>query len=171
MQTLELLRRAVPSALFTVVLLAAAVLPACEPYQVSDRSMNFNGSLEDLDNRQILLNAVRASKRYPPYYTAVGAITSTGELDGSQVNFSLPFGPISHTNNSAAPMIKVGTGITMTTNPLDTQDFYEGYMQPVKPDLIGYYLNYGWPTQLVLHTFIRERSSCRKNSSHRFRSG
>lgn len=152
----EQLRYAVPLLLFGVLLSLIAGLAACTPYQVSDRSMNFNDALQDLDNRQVLLNAVRASKRYPPYYTAVNQISSTGELDGSQVNFSLPFGPISHNNNSVSPMIKVGTGITMQTNPLDTQDFYEGYMQPVKPDLVGYYLNYGWPRQLVVHTFVRE---------------
>jgi hypothetical protein len=152
----KMLCRAVALALFGVLLLVVAGLGACTPYQVSDRSMSFNDSLGDLDNRQVLLNAVRASKRYPPYYTAVGGITSTGELDGSQINFSLPFGPISHSNNSASPMIKVGTGITMTTNPLDTQDFYEGYMQPIKTDLVGYYLDYGWPTQVIIHAFLRE---------------
>jgi len=152
----EPLRRGFCLALFGTLLLVTAGLGACSPYQVSDRSMDFNASLQDLDNRQVLLNAVRAYKRYPPYFTSVNQISSTGELDGSQINFTLPFGPVSHNVNSAGPMIKVGTGITMQTNPLDTQDFYEGYMAPVKTDLIGYYLDYGWPRQLILHTFLRE---------------
>jgi hypothetical protein len=152
----EPLRRTVPLLLFGMLLSVVAGLAACEPYQVSDRSVNFNDALQDFDNRQVLLNAVRASKRYPPYYTAVNQITSVGELDGSQVNFSLPFGPVSHNVDSVSPMIKVGTGITLQTNPLDTQDFYEGYMQQVKIDLIGNYLDYGWPTQLIVHTFLRE---------------
>ncbi len=145
-----------PRVLSHVLPLVVALLAACTPYQVSDRSMYFNASLQDFDNRQVLLNAVRASKRYPPYYTAVNQISSTGELDGSQVNFSLPFGPVSHNVNSVSPMIKVGTGITVQTNPLDTQDFYQGYMTPVKTDLIGDYLAYGWPRQVVVHAFMRE---------------
>jgi hypothetical protein len=141
---------------FGILLLLSTGVVACTSYQLSDRSINFNDALQDLDNRQVLLNAVRASKRYPPYFTSISQINATGELDGSQLNLTVPFGPVGHNAFSAGPMIKAGTGLTVSTNPLDTQDFYEGYMAPVKTSQIGYYLDYGWPPQLIYHTFFRE---------------
>jgi hypothetical protein len=148
-------RRVAAMAGATLVVIAVAALGGCSPYQISDRSVDFNSSLQDLDNRQVLLNAVRASKRYPPYFTSVNQISSSGELDGSQVNFTLPFGPQNHNIYNAAPMIKFQTGITMQTNPLDTQEFYEGYMTPTKISLVGYYIDQGWPYQLIYHAFIQ----------------
>lgn len=139
---------------FVLTALAFA-LAACAPYQISDRSIDFNTSLQDLDNRQVLLNAVRASKRYPPYYTSASQISSSGELDGSQIQFTVPFGPLGHHNYQAQPLVKATSGISVTTLPLDTQEFYDGYMAPVKMSLIYNYLSFGWPKQLIYHAFIQ----------------
>jgi hypothetical protein len=143
-------------ATLTAAALTVTLLSTCTPYQISDRSVSFNDSLEDFDNRQVLLNAVRSSKNYPPYFTSVSQITSSGELDGSQINFTIPFGPIGHNAFSAAPMIKVSTGISVATLPLDTQDFYEGYMAYVKLSLMQTYFYSGWNYPLLYHAFFQE---------------
>lgn len=136
------------------LIVIAAALSACTSYQLSDRSVNFNAALQDLDNRQVLLNAVRSSKNYPTYFTSITQVNSTGELDGSQLNLTLPFGPLGQNNYSAGPMFKVSTGLTVSTNPLDTQDFYEGYMAYVKLSLMQTYFYSGWNYPLLYDAFF-----------------
>ena len=38
---------------------------------------------------------------------------------------------------------------------LNSQEFMRGITQPVPPSTMLYYLDQGWPQQLVLHMFVR----------------
>ena len=129
---------------------------ACTQFELSDRQMKFNNALQDADNRQVLLNAARASKQYPLYFTAVGTVTSTGLADGSSVGFTIPFGPQNHNIYSMTPSIKLQEGLTVATAPLDTQEFFQGFLSPIKAQLVAYYQNYGWTNDRNYHVFLEE---------------
>ncbi len=139
-----------------VLLTAAAVcIAGCAKYELSDRQVAFNNALEDADNRQILLNALRASRRYPLFFTAVGQITSMGVLDGSSVSVNIPFG-VPHNLYSVNPILRLQEGLTIATSPLNTQEFFQGFLAPVDPILFAYYLDNGWNQELIYYNFIRE---------------
>jgi hypothetical protein len=139
-----------------VVLLCSLTIAACTKYELDDRLLEFNSALLDNDNRQLLLNAVRSSKRYPVMFTAVGSVNSSGVFDGSTLGLTIPFGPINKSSFSANPSLKFQEGLTVATAPLDTQEFFEGFMGEVPLSLVAYYLANGWPPELVYYTFIRE---------------
>lgn len=137
-----------------VVLLS--LVAACSKYELSDRQLAFNDALQDADNRQILLNALRASRRYPLFFTAVGQISSTGVLDGSSISVNIPFG-VPHGNiYTVNPDLRVQEGLTIATSPLNTQEFFRGFLAPVDPVLFAYYLDNGWNDELIYYAFIRE---------------
>lgn len=137
-------------------LLALGLMAACEQYELSDRAIRMNAALGDAANRQVLLNAARSSKRYPILFTAVTQINSTGYGDGSQIGFTIPFGPGSSKSYSFAPTLKVQEGLTVQSTPLDTQEFYQGILAPVPTETVGYYLANGWNPQLIYYALLNE---------------
>lgn len=123
---------------------------------MSERPLSFNEALLDLEHRQVLLNALRAQRGEDYFFTAAGQITSTGLGDGSTLGFTLPFGGASKPSYSATPSIKLGEGLSVTTTPLDTQEFREGFHATTKLSLVDYYLKSGWSRDLIFYSFIRE---------------
>jgi hypothetical protein len=131
------------------------LITSCTRQELSDRQIQFNVALQDQDNRQVLLNAVRASKRYPMYFTQTGTISSSGIADQSSIGLTLPFG-VHNGQYSVAPNLKLQEGLLIASNGLDTQEFFQGFLAPAKLSLVNYYLSYGWPQDLILYSFIRE---------------
>jgi len=133
-----------------------AILAGCEQFEISDRTMKINDAVQNADTRQVLVNIVRASKQYPLIFTATSQIVSSGIADGSSVGFTIPFGPKNGNVYSASPSFKLQEGLSVTTAPLDTQEFEEGFMQPLAVSTLGYYLDNGWTPQILLHAFVQQ---------------
>lgn len=140
----------------SVLLSLLAILAGCEQFEISDRTMKINDAVQNADTRQVLVNIVRASKQYPLIFTATSQILSSGIADSSTLGLTIPFGPKNGNVYSASPSLKLQEGLSVTTVPLDTQEFEEGFLQPLSVSTVGYYLANGWSPQIILHAFVQE---------------
>ena len=138
-----------------VVLVATALtLGACSQYGVANRSISVNKGLETANNRMLLLNAVRASKRYPMAFSAINFVSTSDPLSGS-VGLSVPFGGDAASRFIVTPNISLDSGITMQITPMDKQEFTRGITTPTSLETLNYYLRQGWPEEMLFLMFVR----------------
>ena len=138
-----------------VVLVATALtLGACSQYGVANRAISVNKGLESANNRMLLLNAVRASKRYPMVFSEVTKIDTSDPVSGS-IGLNVPFGGDAASTFVLTPSIDLDSGTQMSIAPLDKQKFTRGITTPTSLKTLNYYLRQGWPPEMLFHMFIR----------------
>jgi hypothetical protein len=138
-------------------LVMSMMLGGCaSPPQIADQAIKANLSVEQAHNQILLLNVVRAYHRRPLYFTGFTGIN--GPIGTGRPSFSLatPFGPDFKTN-----IYTLTTGFapdvpSFQTGIYDGQEFIRGLMTPISPKLAQFFLDQGWPQELILHLFVRE---------------
>jgi hypothetical protein len=144
-----------------VVVLASYVVSACA-YAPTERIVNnandYNLAVERTNNQMLLLNILRASQRRPMYFTAVSTLRGSITTEFRSGDITIPFGP---GPDPAGKRYQAAPGVTFQTNPqfdvgvLDSERFYRGLLSAVSPDLARYYIDQGWPPELLIHLLIR----------------
>jgi hypothetical protein len=137
------------------LLVAALAASACgfRPGLTSD-AVSYNRSVEDVSNKTLLHNVLRAADREPLHFTELAKITGTIAATFG-VNFEFPFdGPLDEF--SSAPSTSLRVGPTYDVAPLNAKEFMSGIMTPASPELFAYYWDQGWPEEMLLYLFVRE---------------
>jgi hypothetical protein len=136
-------------------LAGAAVLASCTfAKPLAQDALSFNKSLAVAANRQLLLNALRASRKHAMFFTAVPQVTQVRE---SSLTASMPV-PL---DKDFADAYKLTTGLATSAKPamtigvLDGERFMRGIMTPVKMELFRYYWEEGWNKETLLLLFVR----------------
>lgn len=181
--------------LLSTSLVLATLLTGCATTpitRVTPSAINYNKVVEDTNNELILMNIVRASKRQPLYFTRLGAISRTDQMMvGLSLSGSLPqrgtssltssetINPtgltsmIGQTVGRAVDTLTPGASASFRSTPqfnieiLDTQEFYQGILEPLDLTAFYQYVRQGWnPNQLALLTVesIIFKSSNGKNT-------
>lgn len=104
----------------------------------------------------LLLNILRASKKQPTYFTALTTVRGDATLAVGTGSVAVPFGGGGDEKYGINPNAALTIKPSFDMAVLDTHDFYRGYMQPVSPETLAFYLEQGWPAQMVLALFVRE---------------
>ena len=140
-----------------VLLLGVFVLISCAAVdEFSPRAITYNLASERAQNQAVLLNVVRSYLRRPMQFTTVQSITGTASESGN-IQLTLPFG--SHTSMSPNSLQLTGTasgGPSFAVAVLDTQEFYQGITQPIKPQIIDFLLGEGYPKSLIFYLLTNE---------------
>src|SRR6266850_1441639 len=158
------------------------------------RAVDYNKEAEQAQEEVLLLNIVRASLRRPMQFTSLTSITGNASMTGSlnagaagtrQTPYISLFplssagqGVLSQSTNSAISRLGVQTlsgnvamtgGATFTVPVLDTQEFYQGILTPIPLQAFDYYLQQGFPPQVLFDLFVLkievtrlDDGSCRK---------
>lgn len=134
---------------------ALLTLGACTEYLIADRAIDFNIALESANNRQILLNAVRASKRHPMIFSEPTIVRAKDPVTGG-ATLTLPFGGGTNERFALSPSVSLGSGISLEYKPLNSQEFFRGITTTVKMKTVDYYLDQGWPAEMILLMLVRE---------------
>jgi len=141
--------------IFGCVLAIALLLSGCAtPSQVGDQAVTANAGQEQAHNKTLLLNVVRAYHRMPMHFSKVSAVRLPLGLGNPTFTLPTPFGP-DFTTQIYGLSTQLGIQQGLDTIPLDSQEFMQGITTPVSPSLMLYYLDQGWPQQLILHMFVR----------------
>ena len=122
--------------------------------QFSDRALSYNIEAELAQVSGILLNVIRASLRRPMEFTTVQTVQSSSGARGS-AGLGLPFGrnPGSNTLNLSG---EVSAELSQfATAVLDTQEFYNGILQPVAPSYINLLLKQGYSRSLIFYLVVK----------------
>ena len=140
-----------------ILLLGFSVLASCAAVdEFSPRAITYNLASERAQNQALLLNVVRSYLRRPMQFTTVQSITGTASESGN-IQLTLPFG--SHTSMNPNSLQLTGTasgGPSFAVAVLDTQEFYQGITQPIKPQIIDYLLGEGYPKSLIFYLLTNE---------------
>jgi hypothetical protein len=147
--------------------------------QYSSRAVTYNLQAEEALAQGLLLNIVRASRRWPMQFTTIGTITGTASASGTatggyanthQMPFISLFGSpspaaVAAATNSAISRIVGATGgasgtisggQTFGIPVLDTQEFYQGVMAPVSGQLFDFYIQQEYPRDEIFTLFVEK---------------
>lgn len=137
----------------TFALTAALALSGCASVDgFADHAVRTNIEVERTQNEILLLNIVRSSKRHPPVYTTLQSVTGNAR-PSAEMSLAIPFGPGAGAN-SLGLGLKGHDGPSVTAGPLDTQEFYQGIMTPIKPAIIDFYVQQGYTKSLLFNLFF-----------------
>lgn len=119
-----------------------------------DRAVAFNNAVATSTNELLLLNALRARDRLPTYYTRVASDSASTTIQPT-ASLAVPFGPGAVKKGFASQFnIGMATQSQLSLQNLDDQKFMRGVLTPVPVDVLSFYLQQGWPPELVLMTMV-----------------
>ena len=119
--------------------------------------MEHNRAIEQAADEIVLLNIVRTQHDRPVVYTQFSGVTESFS-NSAGVSLSLPFGADAGSYYNAGLSAGPSQYATLSTAPLDDVDYYQGVMRPVKIGLLGYYLDNGWPADLLMALTVEKLS-------------
>ncbi len=143
----------------TAPLLVSALVGCSVVDDFSGRAVDFNMQAEQVQEQTMLLNVVRASMRRPMQFTGLQSITGNASISGNG-SLSFPFGPPAHRPPKTLSPDVLGLGGTLSGGPtfivpvLDTQEFYEGILNPISLQIFDYYLEQGCPVEVLFDLFV-----------------
>jgi hypothetical protein len=137
-------------------LIATACLVGCATTeQISNQVLKSNVAQETASNQLLLLNIVRAYKRRPMHFTQISAIRLPTGYGNPTFTIPTPFGP-----DFVQQVYGVSTSLAISqgvdTQVMNSQEFMRGITTPLPPSTMAYYLEQGWPTELILFMFVRK---------------
>ncbi len=134
-------------------MMTAGLLGCTTSGQIASQIVKTNVAQETAENQLLLLNVLRAYKRRPMHFTQVTAVHLPVGVGNPNFQFALPFG-----GDPKGNVLTSGVSIpqSMDATFQNTQEFMRGITTPLPPSLMMYYLDQGWPSELVLMLFVRE---------------
>ncbi len=145
------------SKFYKIALTTAGTLAiaGCTQQLVAGRSIAYNKAVETTNNQQILLNAVRASKRYPMHFTGISSVTGSSPISG-EIGVDIPVIGAAKSSFVASPSISLSSGTSHELAVLNTQDFYQAILSPIDVDTVVNYTRRGWPLEVLTYLFVQD---------------
>ncbi len=138
----------------------AGLLAACTMLpkeKIANSTIDYNLAVEKVQNEMLLLNVVRASKRRPMCFTGLNLLRGNMSYNFQTGSLTLPFGKIGaglDGSYSVAPSVGYSTSPSFDLAVLDTKEFTRGIMTPLSMETVDYYVQQGWPKEILFHLFI-----------------
>ena len=139
----------------TTVLAAVALTGCATVVDIAERHVDANLVQERVMNQQLLLNVVRASHRQPLHFSRIPYI-KLPLVTSAPWELTFPFGVVGAYGRNSAKSSVGGALITVELVPQDSQEFIQGITTPVRLSLMDFFLQQGWPKQLVMYLFVEE---------------
>jgi hypothetical protein len=134
----------------TAVLCAAiATCVSCTRAELVHKADAYDAAIWDANNRQILLNAVRASQRAPMSFVAMGEVAANPVVSGSTAGIFnvIPNGLSSYSIN---PTVNYGGGFaTFQMSNLNQQEFAKSMHFQFTQHLVDHFMGEKWPKELI----------------------
>lgn len=154
-----------PTCCRLLALLGVAWLVGCATVdQFGSRAAEYSRQVEAAHNEELLLNVLRAAYRQPMHFVSISSISGSASA-GAEIGFSIPIGG-SHGGSpgttapfiySAAPKVSYVAGPTVVSvGVLNTQEFYQGLLTPLKEAEMALFIKQGIPKWLLLTMFVEE---------------
>jgi hypothetical protein len=146
--------------LIPVIGFGCCLLSGCAEMQMGYNVLTFDTAVADTANQQLLLNAVRASQRYPKSFTSVGEVLGSPPISGSlasQLNFSALAGMAGLRDYSVSPSITANAGYgSLGLKNLNANEFMIQIRKTI-PDPItkSFEDDRDWPRQLLELIYIQ----------------
>ena len=156
-----------------IALLCVASLSACSTLSVdfSDWASTYNKAVEKAHNENLLMNLVRAAYNQPLHFTTIPIVRGGGSITPS---FGLTsvytptgnyvpkmFNWLGAGVGQAAASVTPNLGLTVSSTfgfdmaTLDNAEFMAGFLTPLSPSAVHFYVAQGIPRELLFHLFIQ----------------
>ena len=147
--------------------------------QITDHAIDYNHAVEKISNEAAFLNILRSKERMPNHFTSISDISgnlsvTTGAAITSSIGGSANIvtnsvstasdlsqsGSAISTHNRGATNYTPNINASITSRPtftvaiLDTQEFTQGIMRPLSPDILSLYIGQGWRPSMLAHLFF-----------------
>jgi hypothetical protein len=130
-------------------LLLAALCAACTRAELVDKADAYDQAIWDASNKQILLNAVRASQRAPMSFVGYGDVLASPNFSGS-AGSTVNLSPSGLSNYLLNPSVSYAGGFSsFTINNLNHEQFATKMRLAVNPNLVDYFHRLSWPDEMV----------------------
>lgn len=124
-------------------------LSGCMPAGLyASRAVEHNRAIAAASDQIVLLNIVRAKYDRPIVYTQFNGV-SENLVNEIGAGLSIPFGADAASFYAADLALSPTQSASLSTSTLADVDYYQGVMRPVRIGLLRYYLDNGWPPDLV----------------------
>lgn len=149
---------------YLIVILSLSSFIGCAPFakytqsKLAETSTEYNLIVEKVQNENLLLNIVRASKNHPIYFTGFNGLRGNMSNDFG-AGMSIPFGKIGTGLNGAysiTPSVKYSNNPSVDIVVWDNKEFITGIMSPINMNTFIYYSKLGWPDELLWYLFVRK---------------
>ncbi|MEQ8354652.1 MAG: hypothetical protein RH942_03875 [Kiloniellaceae bacterium] len=127
--------------------------------QISEHAIDYNRSVEEAHNSQLLLNVLRASDRRPMHFTAISQVRGSFQLSTTgNISITLPFGGDAASAFPLTPSINISESSSPSFDVavLDSQEFIRGILSPIELSTFKYFWDQGWPDQLLLYLLVHK---------------
>lgn len=138
------------------LLLLSFLAAACRtPADITQRAMRYNEGVANAINKLVLLNAVRASERFPRVYTEIASSNETAQRN-QQGTMTLPIGPgvASPSDYDLGVTLNHNDSSTMTVNTLLDGEAIKAIMRPVGLTMVNYFIEGGWSPEVIYMMMI-----------------
>lgn len=115
----------------------------------AERAVEHNRAIAMAADEIALLNIVRAAKDRPVVYSQFQGVSESISNEAG-LSLNIPFGADAANYYNSSLNAGPNQYVSLTTAPLDDVAFYNGVMRPVQVGLLRYYLDNGWPRDLLL---------------------
>ncbi len=147
--------RQVVTYLVLIASLVACQVPATTG-RISGQSIRLNKVVENVHNKILLLNVVRASKRLPRHWSAITTVRDVENVSIGTGGISIPFGGGANSHEyGASPSFSTSGTPSMEMAVQVSAEFTRGIMQGLELEQIKYFLDQGWPPGFVFTLCIR----------------
>jgi hypothetical protein len=138
------------------LLVCLVVLAGCTRAELENKADAYNQAIAESNNRQILLNAVRASQRAPMSFVGFGDVAAAPNWSGTAAG-TFNFDPFGLTTYNVNPSVSVNGGFTsFTMNNLNNAAFAEKLQHPLDKGIIAHFVDLKFPKELVQLIFVQE---------------
>jgi hypothetical protein len=133
----------------------------------SGSAVEYNRQVEQAQEKMLLLNVVRAMDRRPMAFSYVSQVSGQFQATSTSASVAVPFGP---RPNAAGRSFTLNGGFqggpNFTVMGLDTQEFYQGLMNPISAQMIDVYFKARYPREQIVDLTIHRIAikGCSKGS-------
>jgi hypothetical protein len=136
--------------------IVAALVAGCTRAELEHKADAYNQAIAESNNRQILLNAVRASQRAPMSFVGFGDVSAAPNWSGSAAG-AFNFDPLGLTTYNVNPSVSVNGGFTsFTMNNLNNSAFAASLQHPLDKGIASHFDDLKFPKELVQLIFVQE---------------
>jgi hypothetical protein len=128
----------------------------CTRLELEDKAGAYNAAIAESNNRQMLLNAVRASQRAPMSFVGFGEMQAQPTFSGN-ASGSWEFDPFGLTKTTAGSMLNVTGGFTgFQLSNLNDKEFIGRMQTPLTADLVKHFIDLNYPEELIELVFVQK---------------
>jgi len=137
-------------------MICLTAIMGCARVELSLNAGGYNKALAVAGNKEVLLNAVRASRGYPLHFTGIGDFTGQSVFSSAKIMGSIPFVRDTTLAHTLTPSVSVqGNFSSLNISSINSKEFAKGLITPMQiGDFTIYWNSPEWDREFITMMMI-----------------